>query len=732
MNKRIKQFSFGTTFLVYIFGMGCGANAFQLTSESSIIAQVNAARPLNGGIVPADYAERIGITHYGGRYHLSDKPFLVEGMDNIQAMGFRSAKLWLSARSDQMRRGYYFNSTWSDTNSSTRLIDVAQHPDVHTVLSMDFDTILLEVNTKRGEEWRDAPDYGSEDYYTYLETEFYDLSRHLLETYADREITFILHNWAGDWMLQNKGSAGWTEWGLDPSGVPADVDQQVAGMINYFQARQAGVTRARADVSNTQAVVAHAIKMNQIWENIEESFPDYETTLEISTDPELYAYPSVLTHVVPYAGADMVVCAAYESKNEHPVKLWRTIELMRAFTPASTLYGTDNVAIGELGYRDNIPPLAASAVREYWDNTLGVVFAMNLPHCIFWELYANEAVDGNGEVIPTGNPDYYGVVFPEEDLRGFWLVKPDGTLSAAGEYFMEIFPAGADKVLARNTPGQWKDNTVWRTNNTVQNGLLPDHIDTVNLTSKVDGLVDLESGPVLLESLQVGSYERTSNDVVSLQLNAPLVVNGLTGIGSHPNPGAGKIVVSRPLISRTESLEVGTVSAGELTIDAGGVYEVSGGNAVLGPHGIITIRDGVLSIIGELSMDTAARLKLYGNSQLRVTGTDNLTQYITDGLISGAELPGNVLVVSDGTITTLSVDVSYTAVAVGNTTVVGSGMVLEMGTSAAGMKVLYAPDLYSEFDEEVKGAVVNGEQIIIPEEVPQRQEPQGFFRVIGP
>jgi hypothetical protein len=48
------------------------------------------------------------------------------------------------------------------------------------------------------------------------------------------------------------------------------------------------------------------------------------------------------------------------------------------------------------------------------------------------------------------------------------------------------------------------------------------------------------------------------------------------------------------------------------------------------------------------------------------------------------------------------------------------------------MKVLYAPDLYSEFDEEVKGAVVNGEQIIIPEEVPQRQEPQGFFRVIGP
>jgi hypothetical protein len=131
-------------------------------------------------------------------------------------------------------------------------------------------------------------------------------------------------------------------------------------------------------------------------------------------------------------------------------------------------------------------------------------------------------------------------------------------------------------------------------------------------------------------------------------------------------------------------------------------------------------------------MDTAARLKLYGNSQLRVTGTDNLTQYITDGLISGAELPGNVLVVSDGTITTLSVDVSYTAVAVGNTTVVGSGMVLEMGTSASGMKVLYAPDLYSEFDEEVKGAVVNGEQIIIPEEVPQRQEPQGFFRVIGP
>ena len=105
-----------------------------LSSRAEILASVNLNSPVSSGVVPSDYANRIGITHYGGRYHLSDKPFLEEGMENIHAMGFRTAKLWLSARSDQMERGYYFNSNWPAYDSSTTLVDVASHPSVHKVL----------------------------------------------------------------------------------------------------------------------------------------------------------------------------------------------------------------------------------------------------------------------------------------------------------------------------------------------------------------------------------------------------------------------------------------------------------------------------------------------------------------------------------------------------------------------------------------------------------------------
>ncbi len=160
------------------FTHATGKPAIQLTPSSAVVAAVDAARPLNGGTVPADYASRFGITHYGGRYTLTTNgtPFLQEGVEKIVELGFRSTKLWLSARSDQVERGYYFNSSWPSYNNSTRLVDVATNDYFKAAFSNDLDSFMLEVNTRRGEEWHDAPyGIGNEEYFTYLELPIFHL-----------------------------------------------------------------------------------------------------------------------------------------------------------------------------------------------------------------------------------------------------------------------------------------------------------------------------------------------------------------------------------------------------------------------------------------------------------------------------------------------------------------------------------------------------------------------------
>lgn len=224
--------------LVSILIMGAAvANADDevvfLTPPSEIMKRVNVARPLNGGDIPSDLSSRIGITHYGGRYYFSDEPFLIEGLKAISGMGFRSTKLWLSALNDQTARGYLFNSDWPDFNKSTRLIDIAKIPYFEQAFSMDFDTFMLEVHTSWPMLWREGPDKNA-SYYADEEQQFYELAKYLLETYADREITFILHNWAGDWLLRGEG--GQLDWVKNPNSVPKDINKQIAGMIKWFTA----------------------------------------------------------------------------------------------------------------------------------------------------------------------------------------------------------------------------------------------------------------------------------------------------------------------------------------------------------------------------------------------------------------------------------------------------------------------------------------------------------------
>ena len=116
-------------------------NGLVLTPAAEIEKRVLAARPSRGGPIPADFAKRFGATHYDGRYHFTDKPYLVEGAEKMHELGMGVAKFWL--REDDLP-GYRYNSDWGIPLEGP-MVDVLKHPYFRDALALPFSTIFLEV-----------------------------------------------------------------------------------------------------------------------------------------------------------------------------------------------------------------------------------------------------------------------------------------------------------------------------------------------------------------------------------------------------------------------------------------------------------------------------------------------------------------------------------------------------------------------------------------------------------
>ena len=100
--------------------------------------------------------------------------------------------------------------------------------------------------------------------------------------------------------------------------------------------------------------------------------------------------------------------------------------------PTPYMKGKKVVFLGEIG----IPEQRYEGLTDYesvvrrWDAYLGVCEALQVPYIIQWELYCNEPK--NEELRKLNN------VRTTEEMRGFWLIRPDGTLGFAGDYFNKV------------------------------------------------------------------------------------------------------------------------------------------------------------------------------------------------------------------------------------------------------------------------------------------------------
>ncbi|MEI6077763.1 MAG: hypothetical protein WCS94_19430 [Verrucomicrobiota bacterium] len=368
---------------------------FKLSAPAEIEEQVRIARPLLGGKIPANLAERLGTTHYDGHYYLTRDPYLLEGAKAIHRLGMNVAKFWL--RDDKLT-GYSYNSNWQIPLDS-KLVDLLQHPYFEEALALPFRTVAFEIfplSQKNGASLDYESDFAEE------EKQFHAVAAYLLKAYAHRDLTFILQHWEGDWMLRSQEGKTWTTL------PPDELRRRCDGFARFLAARQRGVERARREARLTRAKVYHAAEVNRVWDSTK-------------------GIPTLTTHVLPHVALDLVSWSSYDGMDS-VVHAWQGIELIRQHMQPSPAFGKPTVFIGEIGKPENTGATEKEII-EWWDRAIGVFLAQEIPWFIHWELYCNEPKDGTKRDRRPRKA---------EELRGFWLVKPDGSLGHAGNYLTAL------------------------------------------------------------------------------------------------------------------------------------------------------------------------------------------------------------------------------------------------------------------------------------------------------
>jgi hypothetical protein len=204
--------------------------------------------------------------------------------------------------------------------------------------------------------------------------------------------------------------------------VPADSMQRINAMAKWFTARQNGVARARAEFPNSSCTVYHAIEANKVMDSQE-------------------GIPGIVNSVLPLVETDMVSWSCYDGMDQYGVKLYKGIEYIQSLMrPTSYMKGKKVVFLGEIGIPEQRYEglTTQDAVVARWDAYIGVCEALNVPYIIQWELYCNEP---KNEQLRKLND-----VRKTDEMRGFWLIRPDGTTSFVGAYFDRLLKNAGKKI----------------------------------------------------------------------------------------------------------------------------------------------------------------------------------------------------------------------------------------------------------------------------------------------
>ncbi len=354
------------------------------------------------GLVPGRTAgevrDTVGVVHVAGRYHLTDKDFLNEGADQILALGSRVIKVWFYGKRHEHPNGVYpYHSDWPVVDS---LVKGAQTPYFEDLFDKPFTTYIMVVTALGRDDgyWRTGI---SEEQKADEQRQFYELAKYLLTHYKDTGKTFVLQHWEGDWMVRGH---------FDANAKPTE--PALDSMIEWLNARQAGVNQARREVGQQGVRVYHATEVNRVVQSMRQDFPN------------------MVTRVLPHTPLDLVSYSAWDSATEHyadPNVLREALDFIASHAPDSVGFGDRNVYIGEFGMPENHYTL--DQIRTAIPNAVRTGLDWGCPYVVYWQLYCNEMKD------PSAKPP----VKSNDAVRGFWLIRPDGTKSWLWDYFHGLF-----------------------------------------------------------------------------------------------------------------------------------------------------------------------------------------------------------------------------------------------------------------------------------------------------
>ncbi len=145
--------------------------------------------------------------------------------------------------------------------------------------------------------------------------------------------------------------------------------------------------------------------------------------------------PNLVNRVLPHTRVDLVSYSAWDAMAASSRKadvFGKTLEYIAAHALDSAAFGSKNVYVGEFGVPAN--RFSGAEIDRRLTNTTRTALDWGCPYIVYWQLYCNE-VASKDVAVPVRNND---------GVKGFWLIRPDGTRGRAWDVLHKMLEGTVD------------------------------------------------------------------------------------------------------------------------------------------------------------------------------------------------------------------------------------------------------------------------------------------------
>ena len=133
--------------------------------------------------------------------------------------------------------------------------------------------------------------------------------------------------------------------------------------------------------------------------------------------------------ILPHVAFDLISYSCWDATviggDQPPELLRESLDYIARHAIDSEYFGSKNIFIGEFGMPENDSD--EQAVKQVVQDAVETGLAWGCPYIVYWQLYCNEPLAGTA--VPSSGND---------DSRGFWLIRADGTKPAVYDYFKDM------------------------------------------------------------------------------------------------------------------------------------------------------------------------------------------------------------------------------------------------------------------------------------------------------